>query len=192
MSVSDAGTIMTDEIKIIIAGFGGQGVVAAGNVIARACVIEGKNVTGMVSYGAEMRGGTANATIVISEGEISSPVVERPDMAILMNQPSLDKFEPLILDEGLAVLNTSLVDRKVRREDLQVVTINASGIAHELGNVRVANIVALGAFIKKTGLLQKASIEQAVADLFAGKKASLVDLNIRALTEGMSRMVDES
>jgi 2-oxoglutarate ferredoxin oxidoreductase subunit gamma len=183
---------MTDqETKIIIAGFGGQGVVAAGNVIARACVVEGKNVTGMVSYGAEMRGGTANATIVISDGEIASPVVERPDMAIIMNQPSLDKFEPLILSGGLAVLNTSLVDRMVRRADLRVARIDASQIAHELGNVRVANIVALGAFIRRTGLLQKTSIEQAISDLFAGKKASLVELNVRALAEGMSRLIDE-
>ena len=96
---------MTDhETKIIIAGFGGQGVVVAGNIIARACVIEGKNVTGMVSYGAEMRGGTANATVVISDGEIASPFVERPDIAIIMNQPSLDKFEDLIVSSGLAVL----------------------------------------------------------------------------------------
>ena len=191
--MSDAETVMTDhETKIIIAGFGGQGVVVAGNIIARACVIEGRNVTGMVSYGAEMRGGTANSAIVISDDEIASPVVERPDMAILMNQPSLDKFEPLVLGDGLVVLNTSLVDRGVRRKDILAVSIDASRIANELGNVRVANIVALGAFIRKTNLLQTASIEQAIADLFSGKKASLVELNIRAMAEGMARMVDES
>jgi len=182
---------MTDqETRIIIAGFGGQGVVAAGNVIARACVIEGKNVTGMVSYGAEMRGGTANATIVISTGEIASPVVERPDMAIIMNQPSLDKFEALLVDGGLVILNTSLLDRPVSRGDLRAAMIDASRIARELGNARVANIVAVGAFIRKTGLLHKTSVAQAISDLFAGKKASLVDLNLLAQEEGMTRMID--
>src|SRR4030042_4597921 len=116
-----------------------------------------------------MGGGTANATLVIPDGEIASPVVERPDMAILMNQPSLDKFESLIQSGGLAVLNTSLVDRTVLRDDLHAVKINATQIAHELGNVRVANIVALGAFIQKTNLLRRASVEQAIADLFSGK-----------------------
>jgi 2-oxoglutarate ferredoxin oxidoreductase subunit gamma len=190
--VSDAGTIIDQEIKIIIAGYGGQGVVAAGNVIARACVIEGKNVTGMVSYGAEMRGGTANSTIVISDIEIASPVVEKPDIAVVMNQPSLDKFEPLLLPGGLAIVNTSLADRPVRRQDVRVAKIDASQIAHELGNVRVANIVALGAFIKKTNLLKPTSVQQAIADLFTTKKAELIELNLRALAEGMARMVDES
>ncbi|MBE0537702.1 MAG: 2-oxoacid:acceptor oxidoreductase family protein [Phycisphaerae bacterium] len=180
------------ETKIVIAGFGGQGVVVAGNIIARACVIEGRNVTGMISYGAEMRGGTANATVVISEGEIASPVVETPDMAIIMNQPSLDKFEPVIAGGGLLILNTSLVDRRPHRDDLRAVQIAASQIAHELGNVRVANIVALGAFIRKTKLLRPASVEQAIADLFASKKAALVELNIRALNEGMARLVEAS
>jgi len=183
---------LTDhETKIIIAGFGGQGVVVAGNIIARACVIEGKNVTGMVSYGAEMRGGTANATVVISNGEIASPFVERPDIAIIMNQPSLDKFEDLILSRGLAVLNTSLVDRNVQREDLDVAKIEASGIAHRLGNTRVANIVALGAFAAKTNLLEMSSLARGIEDLFKSKKASLIDINKEALQQGAQMMVSK-
>jgi len=170
---------MTDhETKIIIAGFGGQGVVVAGNIIARACVIEGKNVTGMVSYGAEMRGGTANATVVISDGEIASPFVERPDIAIIMNQPSLDKFEEMIAPGGLAVLNTSLVDHDVRRRDLEVAEIEASGIARRL-------------FAAKTALLDISSLAQAIKDLFGTKKPGLVDINIQALRRGAGMMASK-
>jgi len=183
---------MTDhETKIIIAGFGGQGVVVAGNIIARACVIEGKNVTGMVSYGAEMRGGTANATVVISDGEIASPFVERPDIAIIMNQPALDKFEEMIAPGGLAVLNTSLVDHDVRRRDLEVAEIEASGIARRLGNVRVANMVAVGTFAARTGLLDISSLAQAIKDLFGTKKPGLVDINIQALRRGAGMMASK-
>lgn len=180
-----SGWTMTDhETKIIIAGFGGQGVVVAGNIIARACVIEGKNVTGMVSYGAEMRGGTANATVVISDGEIASPIIEMPDIAIIMNQPSLEKFEDLIVSGGLAVLNTSLVDHNVQRQDLDVAKIEASGIAHRLGNVRVANIVALGAFAARTNLLEMSSLARGIEDLFSSKKAAMIDINKEALQQG--------
>ena len=181
----------THETKIIIAGFGGQGVVVAGTIIARACVIEDKNVTGMVSYGAEMRGGTANASVIISDTEIASPFVEKPTIAIIMNQPSLDKFEPIIASGGLAVLNTSLVDRDPRRDDLDVAKIDASAIARQLGNVRIANIVALGAFIEKTKLLDPASIETAIEDLFSSKKAELVEINKKALAEGAKLMVSK-
>lgn len=177
------------ETKIIIAGFGGQGVVVAGNIIARACVIEDKNVCGMISYGAEMRGGTANATVVISDDEITSPFVDKPDVVIIMNQPSLDKFEDMIVSGGLAVMNTSLVDRDVRREDLATVKIDASRIARDLGNVRVANIVALGAFIEKTKLLDPASLSQALEDLFSSTKAELVEMNKKALYEGAKQVV---
>ncbi len=179
------------ETKILIAGFGGQGVVVAGNIIARACVIEDKNVTGMISYGAEMRGGTANATVIISDAEIVSPFVERPNIAIIMNQPSLDKFEPTIVSGGLAVLNTSLVDRDLKRDDVDTVKIDASVIARELGNVRVANIVALGAFIEKTGLLDPASVATAIEDLFSSKKAQMVEINKKALLEGARLMVSK-
>ena len=181
----------SQETKILIAGFGGQGVVVAGNIIARACVIEDKNVTGMISYGAEMRGGTANATVIISDAEIVSPFVERPNIAIIMNQPSLDKFEPTIVSGGLAVLNTSLVDRDLKRDDLDAAKIDASVIARELGNVRVANIVALGAFIEKTRLLDPASIATAIEDLFSSKKAQMVEINKKALLEGARLMVSK-
>ncbi len=115
------------ETRIVIAGFGGQGVVVAGNILARGCVIEDKNVTGMVSYGAEMRGGTANATVIVSDEEISSPFVVRPDVAIILNQPSLDKFESQLGDGGLVVVNSSLTSRDVERDDLEMAPFDAKG-----------------------------------------------------------------
>ena len=175
------------EKKIVIAGFGGQGIVVIGNILARAAVIEGKNVVGMVCYGAEMRGGTANATVIVSDEEIASPFVNVPDMAIVLNGPSLDRFEPLLTPNGLALTNTSMIDRDLQRDDLTCVKIDATNIAHEIGNFKVANIVALGAFIEHANLLTVASIEQAISDLFSSKSAKLVDINITALHTGAER-----
>lgn len=170
--------------KMIIAGFGGQGIVLVGNVIARACVIEQKNVVGMVAYGAEIRGGTAYATVVVSNEEIGSPFVEHPDTAIILNQPSFDKFESSIRPRGLVLLNTSMTQRPLRRSDLGCIQIDATQIAHGLGNLKVANIVALGAFIRHSGLLRMASIEEGLRDLFSAKNPHLLALNIKALYEG--------
>ena len=172
------------ETKIVIAGFGGQGVVVTGTVLAKACVIENKQVTQMVSYGAEMRGGTANASVIVSDEQIASPVIERPDAAIILNQPSLDKFESLITGGGLAVLNSSMVERQVERDDLDVVTINATQIALALGNIRVANIVALGAFIEKTNIVTMAGAQKAIEDFFGERKPKLIEINKEALRQG--------
>ncbi|MHC4881945.1 MAG: 2-oxoacid:acceptor oxidoreductase family protein [Planctomycetota bacterium] len=173
-----------EQTKIIIAGFGGQGIVVIGNIIARAAVIEDKNVVGMVSYGAEMRGGTANAAVIISTEEISSPIVTHPDAAIILNQPSLERFEPELEPDGRVLLNTSMVKRQPQRTDLTCIKVNATQIAHDIGNLRVANIVCVGAFIEHTKLLSMDSIEQAVKDLFSNKKAALVEINLKALHAG--------
>lgn len=175
------------QAKIVIAGFGGQGIVLIGNVLARACVIEGKNVVGMVSYGAEMRGGTANASVIISNDEIASPFVVTPSHAIILNHPSLDRFEPDVDPGGVVLMNTSLMQRQLQRKDLDCIHIAATDVAHELGNLRVANIVALGAFVQHTGLVKIDSIEQGIKDLFAAKKSELVEINLQALQAGASR-----
>ncbi len=172
------------ETKIIIAGFGGQGVVLAGNLIARACIFEGLNVTAMVSYGAEMRGGTANSTVVISSEQIASPVVERPDIAIILNQPSLDRFEEKVVNDGLIILNSTLIEREVQRQQVDVVKVGATQAAQRLGNTRVANVVALGAFANKTKLLKPESLSQAIEEQFSQKKAELIDINKKALQIG--------
>lgn len=170
--------------NIRFAGSGGQGIVVVGNLIARACVIEGKNVVGMVAYGAEMRGGAAYATVIVSDEEIACPFVETPDMAIILNQPSLDRFETSIAANGLILLNTSMVQRPVQRDDLEQVHLAATELAHGLGNLKVANIIALGAFIQHTKLLTMDSIQQAIGDLFASKNPKMVELNLRALEVG--------
>ncbi|MHC4926319.1 MAG: 2-oxoacid:acceptor oxidoreductase family protein [Planctomycetota bacterium] len=173
-----------NKAKIIMAGFGGQGIVLIGNVIARACVIEDKNVVGMVSYGAEMRGGTANASVVISDAEIADPFVTTPSHAIILNHPSLERFEADVAPGGLMLLNTSLMQRSLKRSDLDSIEVSATDIAHELGNLRVANIVALGAFVKHTELVTMAGVEQGIRDLFSTKKTSMIDLNLQALAAG--------
>ena len=175
------------EMKIVIAGFGGQGVVLAGTILAQASMTEDKHVTTMVSYGAEMRGGTANSTVIVSSEPIASPVIEQPNAAIILNQPSLDKFEEKITKGGILVLNTSLTSREVKRKNLQVVKINATDTALELGNLRVTNVVALGAFIKKTELVKTASIAEAIRQLLSKGKSGLIDINKTALEAGFER-----
>ena len=175
------------ESRIVIAGFGGQGIVSIGNILARAAVIEGKNVVGWVCYGAEMRGGTANASVVVSDREIASPFVNFPNMAIILNGPSLDRFEPLLTQDGLVLTNTSMINREPERTDLTSIKVDATNIAHEIGNFKIANMIATGAFIEHTGLLKMTSIEQAISDLFSHKDPKLVELNHKALHAGAER-----
>lgn len=174
----------TQSSKILIAGFGGQGIVVIGNLIARAAVIERKNVVGMVAYGAEMRGGTAYATVIVSEEEIGNPFVAHPDIAVILNQPSLDKFEADVRPRGLVLLNTSMAQRPLNRSDLNRIEVDATRIAHGLGNLKVANVVALGALIGQSKLLAMESVEKSLSDLFAAKNPKLIKLNVEALRAG--------
>lgn len=184
----------TESSKILIAGFGGQGIVVIGNLIARACVIENKNVVGMVAYGAEMRGGTAYATVIVSREEIGNPFVAHPDIAVVLNQPSLDKFETDVQPGGIVLLNTSMTQRPLNRPDLSAIEVDATRIAQSLGNLKVANVVALGALIRHSGLLTMDSIEKSLTDLFASKNPKLITLNVDALRAGaqQSRLVVRS
>jgi 2-oxoglutarate ferredoxin oxidoreductase subunit gamma len=175
------------ETRIIIAGFGGQGAVALGNVIARACMIEGKNLTGMVAYGPEMRGGTASATVVISDDEIACPFVETPDCAIILNQQSLDKFEADIVPGGLILINTTIARQPAKRTDLTQIHVPATQIAQQAGSIKSANMAALGAFIGHTKLLKMENIERGMRELFGGKNPVLIETNLRAMHEGAKR-----
>jgi len=170
--------------KIKIAGFGGQGVVLAANVLAQAAVFEGKNVAAMVSYGVEMRGGTANSTLIISDEEIASPVIDTPNSVIILNQPSLDKFEDKVERNGWLILNESLVKRDVKRKDVRVVKIKATDAANELGNMKVANLVLLGAFIKKTKIVDLDTAIKILPKAFPKHKENLVEINKKALLRG--------
>jgi 2-oxoglutarate ferredoxin oxidoreductase subunit gamma len=172
------------ETKIVVAGFGGQGVVAAGKILAQACIYENKNVTAMVSYGAEMRGGTANCTLVVSDDEITSPIVEKADIAIIMNQPSLDKFSKDVVNGGTIVLNSSLADGSGIRKDISLSSLKATDEATALGSVRAANIVCLGALLQKTGLLKMESLSKALDEVFGGKGAKVLGLNKKAMEAG--------
>ncbi len=172
------------EEKIIIAGFGGQGVVLAGNVLAQTALIEGKNVTAMVSYGVEMRGGTANCTVVISDSDIYSPVVDVPSSVIILNQPSFDRFESKIKSNGLAVINKSLIEREPKRSDIKVLSIPATEIANKMGNTKVANMVLVGAFVKETKIVNLATILDNLHKFFSKSKQDLIAINKEALKKG--------
>jgi len=170
--------------RIIISGFGGQGVMLIGRLLAYAGMIEGKKVAWMPSYGPEMRGGTANCTVIISSEEIASPVVPDPMSIIAMNKPSLDKFEPTVQKDGLILVNSSLVEQKVNRKDVSVVKVPANDIANELGNTRVANMIALGAYIKKSEVVKLETIFKALEKALTGPKQKLIDINKQALKQG--------
>lgn len=170
--------------EVIIAGFGGQGVMLMGRLLAYAGMLEGKNVAWMPSYGPEMRGGTANCTVIISSEEIASPVVPYPRSIIVMNKPSLDKFEPTVQKDGLIIINESLIDQKVKRDDVRIVRVPANDIANQLGNLRVANMVVLGTYVKKSGVVKLKTIFKALEKVLAGRNQKLIDLNKKALKQG--------
>lgn len=170
--------------RIIISGFGGQGVMLMGRLLAYAGMIEGKKVAWMPSYGPEMRGGTANCTVLISSKEIGSPIVSHPKILIAMNQPSLDKFEPDVSENGLIILNDSLIEREIKRNDVKVIRIPADDIAGKLGNSRAANMVVLGAYVKKSGVVKIETIFTALEKTLAGRNQKLIDINKKALKQG--------
>jgi 2-oxoglutarate ferredoxin oxidoreductase subunit gamma len=168
---------------LIIAGFGGQGVLLIGKMLAYAGMADGKEVSWLPSYGPEMRGGTCNCTVVIADRPVGSPVVERPRVAMVMNLPSLEKYEGMVKPGGLLLVNTSLISRDVQRSDLRVVKVPANEIANRLGNPRAANMVALGAYLGATRAVSLAAVEGLVRETFAGK-AKVIDSNLAALQEG--------
>ncbi len=174
------------ERSIIIAGFGGQGVILAGKILAQAGMDHGMEVTWLPSYGPEMRGGTANCTVVLSQEPVGSPIVDEATTLIAMNLPSLEKFESAVVSGGTIVVNQSLIERRVARSDVKASYVDLNGIARdEIGNPRTLNMVALGAYIKVTGALPLQAVKDAMAQSMrdAGKDA-LVSVNERALDAG--------
>jgi 2-oxoglutarate ferredoxin oxidoreductase subunit gamma len=167
-----------------IAGFGGQGVVSAGVLLAQAGLIDGKAVSWYPSYGPEMRGGTANCSVVITDKEVSTPVVALPDTAIIMNEPSLPKFEPLIKKGGLLIINSSLIKTKPTRTDIRVVYVDCNAIAEKAGSLKAASLVALGTFAGITGAISIDSIASAMKKVFKRAKPEILDINRKALEEG--------
>ena len=168
--------------KLIISGFGGQGVLLMGQLIAYAAMYEGKEVTWLPSYGPEMRGGTANCSVIVSDKKISSPIILEADVVAALNLPSLVRFEKILKPGGQLFINTSLIKNLPSRDDLEVWEIAANEIAADLGNDKISNMVILGAIVSKTGMVKPESVEKAAEKLFTGKKAKLLPLNKEALT----------
>lgn len=169
---------------VIIAGFGGQGVLLVGKMLAYAGMREDREVSWFPSYGPEMRGGTCNCTVIISDRPVGSPVVQHPSAIIVLNLPSLDKFEPLVRPGGLVCLNCSLIHRQPVRRDVRVVAVPANDIAVELNNPRGANMVALGTYVAATGAVGLATLEEVIRETFAAKPA-LVEVNLEAFHRGV-------
>jgi 2-oxoglutarate ferredoxin oxidoreductase subunit gamma len=172
---------MTQEI--ILAGFGGQGVMVMGQLLTYAGMMEGKYVSWIPSYGPEMRGGTANCSVIISDEPVGAPIVTEPSAVVAMNLPSLDKFEPAVRPGGVVIINSSLIERGANRSDIKGFKIPSNDIAGELGNPRVANMVVLGAVIAATGAVKQESVVKAFAKMFA-KKPELLAINEQAIIRG--------
>ena len=168
----------------IIAGFGGQGSLLMGKIMAYAGMLEGKEVSWCPSYGPEMRGGTANCHVIIDDEPIGSPIVTRPNILVAMNKPSLDKFENTVSDGGYVFIDTSLIDRRVEREDVNEICVNATETAHNIGNKGLANMVMLGAVLKKTELFTIDEIEYTMKKSLPENKHKLIEMNIKAVKEG--------
>ncbi|MEE4270803.1 MAG: 2-oxoacid:acceptor oxidoreductase family protein [Thermoanaerobaculales bacterium] len=168
---------------VIMAGFGGQGILLIGKMLAYAGMHEGKEVSWLPSYGPEMRGGTANCTVVISDRPVGSPVIRSPRVVVAMNLPSLDKFESDVRPGGVLLINTSLINRPSTRDDITVIEVPANQIANELGNPRGANMVALGAYLGATNAVSVDGVIEVIRQTFAAKPG-VIDVNITALEKG--------
>ncbi len=170
-------------IKTIFAGFGGQGVLSMGLNLAQAAMLEGKKVTYLPSYGAEVRGGTANCTVAISDEEVASPVASSPEFVVVMNLPSLIRFQNQIQSGGVLFANSSLVGAETSRGDIDIVKISANSVAGALGSPKSANMVMLGAFTRKSNLVSLSSVIKALRSTLGNKHKSIT-INEKALKAG--------
>lgn len=172
-------------LEAIFAGFGGQGVMLMGQLMAYSGMYEGKQVSWFPSYGPEMRGGTANCSVVVSDEPVGSPVISEADILVAMNRPSMEKFENSLKPGGILFYNSSLIDVKPTRTDIKVIAIPANDIATELGNAKVANMVVMGAILKATGIVELETVMSVLKKTMTGKKQDLLPLNRTALEKGM-------
>jgi len=152
----------------------------AGQMVAQAAILEGKATTFFPSYGPEMRGGTANCTVIVSDKPISSPLIHEADCVMAMNAPSMLKFEPALKSGGLLLLNESLIHQEPKRGDITVCKIAANDLALGLGNARAANMIMLGAFVRASGIISEKTMTQVISDTFGKKKPELAELNLKA------------
>ncbi|WP_366924214.1 2-oxoacid:acceptor oxidoreductase family protein [Metallumcola ferriviriculae] len=179
---------MKKKFGIIVAGFGGQGVLFVGQLLAYAGMLEGKQVAWVPSYGPEMRGGTAYCAVTIADSEISSPLVEYPDALIAFNGPSVIKFEPIIAEGGLLLTNSSVIKQAPKRSSIHVYSIEANSFANKLGNSKVSNLIVLGALVKLSNVVAISSILQALKDVLPKHHQNLLKLNKDALEMGFQNI----
>ena len=170
--------------EIIFSGFGGQGALFAGQLLAYAALNEGKHVTWIPSYGPEMRGGTAHCIVVVSDEEIGSPIVRNPTSAVVLNNPSMDKYEPLVKPGGVLVVNRSLIAKLASRQDIRVVDVPANELAVEVGSAKMANVVLLGALLETTKAVSLDAVMRALDEHLPAKARKLLDANKQALQKG--------
>ena len=177
--------------EVIMAGFGGQGLLFSGKVLAHAALIEGKELSWLPSYGPEMRGGTCNCSVIVSDDPVGSPIIARPNILMVMNEPSLDKFESAVSAGGTVFVDSSLISRKVERTDIEAVYIPATQMAKEMNAVSLANMIILGAIVKKTGCVVPEVVEKSLRETISARKAALLDLNLKAVEMGI-RFIEEN
>ncbi|MBQ9624643.1 MAG: 2-oxoacid:acceptor oxidoreductase family protein [Clostridia bacterium] len=170
--------------EIIVAGFGGQGVLRLGQLITYAGMIDGKEVSWLPSYGPEMRGGTANCHVMYSDMPVGSPIVTEATTLITLNGPATDKFEPVVKPGGDIFVNSSIVERKIERNDVNAFYVPANDIANELGNSRIINMVMLGAYLERSKLFSEEIAEKALRHVLGASKEKLIPINIQAMREG--------
>ncbi len=172
--------------EIVISGFGGQGVLFAGQLLAYAALAEGKHVTWIPSYGPEMRGGTAHCTVIISDEEIGSPLVRNPTAAMVLNLPSMTRYAPLLKPNGVIVLDSTLVTQRANRDDIREIALPAKDIAAELGYPQIANVVMIGALIGATGVLRPETVEKVLEEHIGARHRDALGPNKQALMRGVA------
>ena len=172
--------------EILIAGFGGQGILFSGKFLAYEGLIDGKEVSWLPSYGPEMRGGTANCSIIISDSAVGSPIVSNPDILIAMNLPSLDKYESETKKGGQIFVDSSLIERKVERDDVETYYIPATKMASDEGLTGLANMIMIGHMIAKSGIIPEENIEKAMQKVVPSAKQNMFDLNMKAVKLGFN------
>lgn len=176
---------MAKTLNVLLAGFGGQGILFAGKTLAYAGLMDGKEISWLPSYGPEMRGGTCNCSVVISEEAIGSPLVTQPDVLFAMNLPSLDKFVDSVVPGGTILVDSSMIDKKVERTDVNVYYIDATKIADEQGIKGCAIIILIGKLFKELGFCSQEALDAGIRKVIPAQKAAMLDLNLKALQIGM-------
>lgn len=170
--------------ETIMAGFGGQGLLFSGKVLAHAALIENKELSWLPSYGPEMRGGTCNCSVIVSDEPVGSPIIAHPNVLMVMNEPSLDKFEPTVAPGGVVFVDSSLISRKTVRDDVETVYIPATEMAKRMDAVNLANMIILGAIAEKTGCVGADTLLEALKHSISARKANLLEANVKAVEAG--------